>query len=80
MFADCERSFWHWTTIPLGRCVIRTALIGLVHVLAAGALRAVGVDLQVVLVDLDVGVVGQERRDDHGRERGVAAVRAVERL
>ena len=47
--------------------------------LAAGALRAVRVDLQVALVDLDVGVVGQERRDDHGRERGVPAVRAVER-
>ena len=53
--------------------------VGLVDVLAAGALRAVGVDLQVVLVDLDVGVVGQERRDDDGRERGVAAVRLVER-
>ena len=53
--------------------------VGLVHVLAAGALRAVGVDLEVALVDLDVGVVGQERRDDHRRERGVAAVRAVER-
>src|SRR6266480_2578216 len=22
---DWERSFWHWTTIPVGRCVIRTA-------------------------------------------------------
>ena len=53
--------------------------VGLVHVLAAGALRAVRVDLEVALVDLDVGVVGQERRDDHGRERGVAAVRLVER-
>ena len=21
----CERSFWHETTIPVGRCVIRTA-------------------------------------------------------
>ena len=53
--------------------------VGLVDVLAARALRAVGVDLQVAVVDLDVGVVGQERRDDHGRERRVAAVRAVER-
>ena len=35
--------------------------VGLVHVLAAGAARAVGVDAQVALVDLDVGVVGQER-------------------
>ena len=53
--------------------------VGLVHVLAAGALGAVGVDLQVALVDLDLGVVGQERRDDHGRERRLAAVGGVER-
>ena len=53
--------------------------VGLVHVLAAGALRTVGVDLQVAFVDLDVGVVGQERRDDHGRERRLAAVGGVER-
>ncbi len=24
-FEDCERSFWHCTTIPVGRWVIRTA-------------------------------------------------------
>ena len=24
-FLSCERSFWHWTTMPVGRCVIRTA-------------------------------------------------------
>ena len=52
--------------------------VGLVHVLAAGALGAICVDLQVVVVDLDLRVVGQERRDDHGRERGMAAVRLVE--
>ena len=53
--------------------------VGLVHVLAAGAARAVGVDPQVGLVDLDRGVVGQERADDHLRERRVAAMRRVER-
>ena len=53
--------------------------VGLVHVLAAGPLGAVGVDLQVRLVDLDVGVVGQERGDDYRRERRVAAMRLVER-
>ena len=31
--------------------------VGLVHMLAAGALRAVGVDAKVVLVDLDVAVL-----------------------
>jgi hypothetical protein len=25
LLADCERSFWHCTTMPDGRCVIRTA-------------------------------------------------------
>ena len=25
LFWVCERSFWHWTTIPVGTCVIRTA-------------------------------------------------------
>ena len=47
--------------------------------LAAGAARAVGVDAEVGVVDLDLGVVGEERaRDDLG-ERGVAAVGLVER-
>src|ERR1700722_3501387 len=53
--------------------------VGLVDVLAAGTLRAIGVDFQVVLVDLDVGVFGEQRRDDDGRERGVAAMCLVER-
>jgi len=52
--------------------------VGLVHVLAAGALGPVSVDLQVVVVDLDLGVVGQERSDDHGREGRVATVSLVE--
>ena len=25
LFADCERSFWHCTTVPVGLWVIRTA-------------------------------------------------------
>ena len=25
LFDVCERSFWHWTTMPVGRCVMRTA-------------------------------------------------------
>ncbi len=25
LFAPCERSFWHWTTVPVGLCVMRTA-------------------------------------------------------
>ena len=79
MFEDCERSFWHWTTIPVGMCVIADRGIGLVHVLPAGTARAVGVDPQVGLVDLDVDVFRQERRDDHLGEGRVPAVRLVER-
>src|SRR5207237_10095150 len=52
---------------------------GLVDVLAAGPARAVGVDPQLVLVELDGLVLGEQRTDDHLRERGVAAVRLVER-
>ena len=47
--------------------------------LAAGAARAVGVDPEVALVDLDLVALGQERRDDDLRERRVAAMRRVER-
>ena len=47
--------------------------------LAARAARAVGVDAEVALVDLDVDVLRQERADDHLREGRVAAVRLVER-
>ena len=53
--------------------------VGLVDVLAAGAARAVGVDAEVALVDLDVLVLGQERRHDDLRERGVTPVGRVER-
>ena len=53
--------------------------VGLVHVLAAGARRAVRVDADVVVVDLDRGGVVEQRRDDHLREARVAAVRRVER-
>jgi hypothetical protein len=48
-------------------------------VLPTCAARAVRVDAQVGLVDLDGCVVGKERRDDDLRERRVPAVRGVER-
>src|SRR5207245_1149240 len=53
--------------------------VGLVHVLAAGAACAVCIDPEVTLVELDRGVVGEGRADDHLRERRVAPVRLVER-
>ncbi len=51
--------------------------IGLVDVLAAGAARAVGVDPQILVVDLDHHVVVDLRHHAHRSERGVAAGRRV---
>ena len=79
LFEVCERSFWHWTTIPVGRCVMRTAESVLLTCWPPAPGGAVGVDPQVVLVDLDGALLGQERRDDGLRESRVAAVGAVER-
>ena len=54
--------------------------VGLVDVLAAGARRAVGVDAQVLLVDLDlVGEVLQEGDHVERGEAGLAPVLGVER-
>ena len=53
--------------------------VGLVDVLAAGALRAVGVDAQVVVGDLtDLDVVLDLRQHLHQREGGVAPLLGVE--
>ena len=49
-----------------------------VDVLAAGAARAVRVDPQVLVRDLDLDVFVHLRRDVDRRERGVAALRRVE--
>ena len=53
--------------------------VGLVDVLAAGARRAVGVDLQVVVVDLDLAGLLDDGRDLDAGERRLAAVGGVER-
>src|SRR5450759_892977 len=52
---------------------------GLVHVLPAGAAGAIGVDAQVIVVDLDVDVVAHQRRGVDGDEARVPAVGRVER-
>ena len=52
---------------------------GLVHVLTAGAARAVDIGAQVRRIDLDVDVVVDLGRDEHRSERGVAAIARVER-
>ena len=53
--------------------------VGHVDVLAAGARRAVGVDPEVLLVDVDVGHVLEERGHLQRRERGLALALGVER-
>src|SRR3546814_16483066 len=46
-------------------------------VLTAGARRAIGVDLEVAFVDLDLDIVVDHRIDPDAREAGVAPRRAV---
>ena len=53
--------------------------VGLVDVLAARARGAVGVDLQVVVLDLDLAGLLDDRRDLDARERRLAPVGGVER-
>ena len=61
----CERSSWHSATMPVGRCVMRIADVGLVDVLAAGAAGAEGVDAQLGRVERDLlGLVGLGQHRD----------------
>src|SRR4029077_8988825 len=53
--------------------------VGLVDVLSAGAGRAVGVDTDVVVGDLDGSGLVEQGRDDYLREARVAAVGGIER-
>src|SRR5215211_272758 len=53
--------------------------VGLVDVLPAGAGGPVGVHLQVVVLDLDLAGLLDDRRDLDSRERRLAAVGGVER-
>jgi hypothetical protein len=77
LFLCCERWFWHCDDDP-GRDV-RDAhrRIGRVDVLPARARRAIGVDAQVALVDLDIDIVVDHRIDPDAGEAGVAARGAV---
>jgi hypothetical protein len=51
------RSFWLWATMPVGQVGQADRGVGLVDVLAAGPLRAEGVDPDLVPVELDLDVV-----------------------
>ena len=63
--------------MPVGRWVMRMAEFGLVDVLAAGALRADGVDAQVRVVDIDVDVLGLGQHRDGGGRGMDAALASV---
>ena len=53
--------------------------IGHVYVLAAGTGRAVSVDPQVLVLDIDLDVLVDLGRDEHRRERRLAAAAGIER-
>src|SRR6202020_2344903 len=53
--------------------------LGLVHVLAAGAARAVHVGAQIRRIDLDVDIVVHLGRYEDGGERGMPAIPGIER-
>ena len=79
LFADWLRSFWTATTMPLGRCVIRTAESVLFTCWPPApeeryvSMRRSSSSISTAPASLE------QRRDDHLREARVAAVRLVER-
>ena len=64
--------------MPVGRWVRRTARIGPVDVLAAGTRGAVGVHLEIALVDVDLDAIVDHRKDPDAGEAGMAPGLAVE--
>ena len=64
------------TTVPVGRCVMRTAESVVLTLCPPGPERAVDVDLQVVRVDGDLDLVGLGHHEDAGG-RGVDAALAL---
>jgi hypothetical protein len=76
----CDRSFWHWTTMPVGKVRDPDGRVGLVDVLPAGAARAKRVHADLGGVDGDVLVVLRQVRDHvDGCERGLPPAFGVER-
>ena len=73
------RSFWQVTTMPRRQVRDADGRVGHVDVLAAGAARAVGVDAEVLVGDLDLDVVVDLGRDVDRGKRRVPALRRVER-
>ena len=72
MFLCCDFSSCWMTTRPVGKMGDADRAVGRVDRLSAGAGRAIDVDPQVLVVDLDIDVLGF-RQHRHGRRRGVDA-------
>ena len=64
LFWNWDRSFWHWTTIPVGRWVIRMADEVLL--------------MQVFVSDVQVDLVFDVGHDVQGYEGGLALALGVE--
>jgi hypothetical protein len=79
-FFICERSFWHVTTMPVGRWVMRMAESVLLTCWPPAPVDSVRVDAQVLRVDDDRALVCalELGHDFDQRERGVAAMVLVE--
>ena len=75
----CERSFWHCTTIPVGRCVIRTAE-SVLFTCCPPAPLARYVSMRRSASSISTSAVSAQQRRRHDlRERRVAPVRRVVR-
>ena len=78
LFDVCDRSFWHWTTMPVGRWVILTAESVLFTCCprprSSGRCRSAGRPRRSRSERRR-----RERRDDHLREGRVPTMRGVER-
>ena len=75
----CERSFWHWTTMPVGMCVMRTAESVVLTCWPPLPPETVGVDLEVVRADVDRNIVVDFGIDEDGGERRVPPLGGVVR-
>ena len=78
-FLCCERSFWHCTTMPVGKCVMRTAESVMLTCWPPAPPDAERIDAQIVRLDVDFDLVVDLRVDENRGERRVAARVGVER-
>ena len=72
LFLCCDFSSCWMTTRPVGKVGDPDRAVGGVDRLAAGPRRAIDVDAQILVVDMDVDILGFGQHRD-GRRRGVDA-------